>query len=147
MTFMKWAILALFVAVPAKAEVQEVQAAGSVAEVTDRLVAAVEGAGATIFARVDHAAGAQKVDMELNDAELLIFGNPMLGTPAMQQDPLAGLYLPLRVLVYADAEGQTWLAYEDPAAMFEGLEVDPNAEFVGKMQGALGKLTGAAAGG
>ena len=147
MTFVKWAILAVVIAVPAQAEVQKVQAAGSVAEVTDNLVAAVEGAGATIFARVDHAAGAQKVDMELNDAELLIFGNPMLGTPAMQQDPLAGLYLPLRVLVYADADGQTWLAYEDPAAMFEGLEVDPAAEFVGKMQGALGKLTGAAAGG
>lgn len=74
----------------------------SVSLTMDRLVSAVEGAGATIFSPVDHAAGAFKVDMELRPTELLIFGNPKLGTPAMQDGQTAGLDLPLRVLAYAD---------------------------------------------
>jgi len=137
------ALLATF-ALPALADIQKVSATGSVAEVTDALEAAVTGAGATVFARVDHAAGAMRVGMALDNAQLLIFGNPKLGTPAIQQDPLAGLYLPLRVLVYS-VDGATWLAYEDPADMFDGLGVDPTSDVVGKMQGALKKLTAAAA--
>jgi len=77
----------------------------SVSTTMDRLQAAVEGAGATVFARVDHAGGAASVDLELRPTELLIFGNPKLGTPAMQDNQTAGLDLPLRVLAYADAEG------------------------------------------
>ncbi len=141
MNLLKGAVLGLAIATPALAEVEQVKGTGSVAEVTDAFVAAVEAAGATVFARVDHAAGAAKVGETLNDAQLVIFGNPALGTPAIQQDPLAGLYLPLRVLVYADTDGQTWLAYEDPADMLGELEVDPSAEFIGKMQGALKNLT------
>lgn len=117
----------------------------SVAEAMDKLEMAVSQAGATIFARVDHGGGAMKADMELAPTQLLVFGNPILGTPAMQADPLAGLYLPLKVLVYQDVDGQTWLAYESPADTFDGLDIDPGAEFVGKMTGALGKLTDAVA--
>lgn len=127
-------------------EIVKVEAAADVASTMDALEAAVTGAGATVFARVDHAGGADKVGMELAPEQLLIFGNPKLGTPAMQDDPLAGLYLPLKVLVYEDAEGQTWLAYEDPAAMMAGLNVPEGAEYVKKMTGALAKLTGKAAG-
>ncbi|MDU9004907.1 DUF302 domain-containing protein [Sedimentitalea todarodis] len=112
----------------------------------DALQAAVEGAGATVFARVDHAAGAQKVEMELDDAQVLIFGNPKLGTPVMQADPLAGLFLPLKVLAYADGDGQVWLAYEDPQDMLDDLDVAADLPAIGKMQGALGKLTAKAAG-
>ncbi len=72
----------------------------------------------------------------------------MLGTPAMQDDLLAGLYLPLRVLVYQDAAGQVWLAYDDPEKMFEDLDnIGDDAGYVAKMKGALGKLTAHAAGG
>ncbi len=123
-----------------------VAAVGSVAEVTDRLEAAVTGAGATVFARVDHGAGAEKVGMSIGASQLLIFGNPALGTPAIQADPLAGLYLPLKVLVYEDAEG-VWLVYEPPAETFDDLAVPEDAEVIGKMTGALAKLTAAAAGG
>ena len=141
------AALSATVALPAAAEVTRVAAQGSVPEVMDRLEAAVTGAGATVFARVDHGAGAVSVEMELGASELLIFGNPALGTPAMQADPLAGLFLPLKVLAYADADGAVWLAYEEPADTFEGLGVPADAEVVAKMTGALGKLTAAAAGG
>ncbi len=139
-------ILALALsATAATADYINVEASGSVAETADRLVAAVEGAGATVFARVPHSKGAMRVEMELQDAELVIFGNPKLGTPALQQDIRAGLVLPLRVLVHA-ADGQTLLTYESVDAMFDGLDVAADAPFRAAMSGALGKLTAAAAG-
>ncbi len=124
-----------------------VKAAGDVAVTMDALEAAVTGAGATVFARVDHAAGADGVGLELAPSQLLIFGNPQLGTPAMQDDPLAGLYLPLKVLVYQSSDGQVWLAYEDPAQMASELGgIQPDAGYLAKMQGALANLTGKASG-
>ena len=129
-------------------DIMRVEAAKPVPATMDALVAAVEGAGATVFARVDHAGGAQAAGMELAASQLLIFGNPKLGTPAMQDEALAGLYLPLKVLVYEDAEGRTWLAYEDPEETLEDLPgIGDDAGYIAKMRGALGKLTGAAAGG
>ncbi len=128
-------------------DIMKVEATGTVPETMDKLVSAVEGAGATVFARVDHAAGAESVEMELKPAQVLIFGNPKLGTPVMQEDPLAGLYLPMKVLVYEDAEGKVWLAYDEPEEMFDELSVDDDSETIKAMAGALGKLTGAAAGG
>ena len=131
---------------PAWAEYVRVEATGTVQEVSDRLVAAVEAAGAKVFARVPHSKGAMSVDMELQDAELVIFGNPKLGTPALQADIRAGLILPLRVLVHDDG-GQTVLTYENVDSMFDGLDIPVDAKFRAMMTGALGKLTGAAAGG
>ncbi|MEX1663402.1 DUF302 domain-containing protein [Thioclava sp. 15-R06ZXC-3] len=78
------------------------------------------------------------------DATLVIFGNPLLGTPAMQQDIRAGVVLPLRVLV-ADEDGQTMLIYLSVDDMFAGTLVDSSAEFATKMTGALTKLTATAA--
>ncbi|MCK0119406.1 DUF302 domain-containing protein [Loktanella sp. F6476L] len=115
----------------------------SVSATMDALQAAVEGAGATVFARVNHGAGAASVEMELTDAELLIFGNPRLGTPAMQADIHAGLQLPLRVLVYAGDNG-TVVAYESVETLFDGLDVPLDAEFAQRMTGALAMLTGKA---
>ena len=107
----------------------------------DRLVSAVEEAGATVFARVDHAAGAESVEMELRPTQLLIFGNPMLGTPAMQDAQTAGLDLPMRVLVYADGEGAVHVTYAAPEtlAMTHGLPEE--AEYLVKMTEALDNLT------
>ncbi|WP_296417114.1 DUF302 domain-containing protein [Pseudooctadecabacter sp.] len=136
--------LMIATAVPAAAEVVSKIAPASVAETMDKLVAAVEGAGATVFARVDHAAGAQSVDMELPPAQLLIFGNPALGTPAMQDDPLAGLALPLRVLVFEAEDGRAVVAWEPPTTFLDGLTIPEDAEYVGKMTAALDRLTDAA---
>jgi uncharacterized protein (DUF302 family) len=112
----------------------------------DRLAAAVERAGATVFARIDHAAGAQAVDMELRPTQLLIFGNPNLGTPALQESQTAGLDLPLRVVVYEDEEGIVFVAYHDPAELAEDHGIPVDAEVLKKMIGALDKLTAAAVG-
>ena len=116
----------------------------SVSETVDRLEDAVEGAGATVFARVDHAAGAAKVGMDLRPTELLIFGNPKLGTPAMLDGQTAGLDLPLRVLVYADDKGVVHLAYHAPADLAAQHDLPADAKYITMMTGALDKLTGKA---
>jgi uncharacterized protein (DUF302 family) len=80
----------------------------------DRFVAEVEARGMMVFARIDHAAGAEEAGLALRPTELLIFGNARGGTPLMQADQTIGIDLPLKALVYEDAAGKTWLAYNDP---------------------------------
>jgi uncharacterized protein (DUF302 family) len=81
----------------------------------DKLEAVAKERGLNIFARIDHAAGAQKVGKTLRPTEVLIFGSPMGGTPLMECAQSAGIDLPLKALVWDDAQGQTWLGYNDPA--------------------------------
>jgi uncharacterized protein (DUF302 family) len=88
-------------------------------ETMDRLAAAVAKRGAAVFARIDHASAAAKVGMELRPTELLIFGDPRAGTPLMQAAQTIGIDLPLKALVWRDAEGRTWLGYNDPAWLAE----------------------------
>ncbi|WP_300056102.1 DUF302 domain-containing protein [uncultured Roseobacter sp.] len=116
----------------------------SVAETIDRLEVAVEAAGATVFARVDHAAGAANVDMELRPTQMLMFGNPKLGTPAMLDGQTAGLDLPLRVLAYEDGEGTVHVTYHDPASFAAAHGLPGDAKYIQMMTGALDKLTTAA---
>jgi uncharacterized protein (DUF302 family) len=82
-------------------------------ETMERLEAAVSKRGLTIFARVDHAAGAAQVDQPLRPTDLLIFGSPKGGTPLMQAAQTAGIDLPLKALVWQDRDGTTWLSYND----------------------------------
>ena len=115
----------------------------SVEKTADKLVAAIEKAGAKVFARVDHAAGAQSIDAELDDMTLVMFGNPKIGTPILQADPRAGLELPNRVLIWDD-NGQTKVGYLDPAKLKQRYSVTGADEAFDAMTGALAKLTDAA---
>lgn len=81
----------------------------------DRYEAIAKQRGLLVFARVDHAAGAEKVGKTLRPTEVLIFGNPQGGTPFMECAQSVGIDLPLKVLVWQDAAGQVWLGYNDPA--------------------------------
>lgn len=83
-------------------------------ETADRLAAAVTSRGISILARIDHAAAASAVGLELRPTEVLIFGNPRAGTPLMQAVQTAGIDLPLKAQVWQDETGATWLAYNDP---------------------------------
>lgn len=115
--------------------------AHSVSVTIDRLVAAVEGAGAKVFARIDHAAGATKVGQDLRPTQMLMFGNPKLGTPALQAGQTAGLDLPLRVVAYEDADGKVFVAYHNPSELSEDHGIPADAGVLKKMTGALDKLT------
>jgi uncharacterized protein (DUF302 family) len=84
-------------------------------ETMDRLEAAVRARGGQVFARIDHARGAEEVGMTLRPTELLIFGNARAGTPLMQSSQTLGIDLPLKALVWEDAAGKTWLAYDEPS--------------------------------
>jgi uncharacterized protein (DUF302 family) len=80
-----------------------------------RLEAAVQERKLTVFAKIDHAAGAAKINKTLRPTELLIFGNPQGGTPLMECAQTAGIDLPLKALVWQDAAGTVMLSYNDPA--------------------------------
>jgi uncharacterized protein (DUF302 family) len=87
----------------------------SATDTMNRLEATVKERGLTVFARIDHAAGAAKVGKTLRPTELLIFGNPQGGTPLMECAQTAGIDLPLKALVWQDDSAQVWLGYNDPA--------------------------------
>ena len=92
----------------------EIKSANSVKDTITKLEAIAKERGLNIFARIDHAAGAQKIGKTLRPTELLIFGNPQGGTPLMECAQTAGIDLPLKALAWQDASGQVWLGYNDP---------------------------------
>jgi uncharacterized protein (DUF302 family) len=113
----------------------------------DRLVAEVEAKGLTVFARINHAAGAEAAGLTLRPTELLIFGNAKGGTPLMQANQAIGIDLPLKALVWQDASGSIWLSYNDPAwlAQRHGLSHEADAP-VRAMTAMLGAVTRTATG-
>jgi len=107
-------------------------------ETMNRFEAAVKAKGMTVFARVDHAAGAAAVGLPLRPTEVLIFGNAKGGTPLMQSIQTIGIDLPLKALVWQDGSGKTWLSYNDPSwlARRHGLGPEVDAT-VATLTGAL----------
>lgn len=110
-------------------------------ETMDRLESIVKEKGLTVFARVDHAAGATAVGMNLRPTELLIFGNARGGTPLMLADQRIGIDLPLKALVHQDEAGKVWLSYVDLHWLAQryalGAAVSANVETLGKALDAL----------
>ena len=115
----------------------------SAAVTMNRLEDIAKQRGLTVFARIDHAAGAAKVGKTLRPTEVLIFGNPQGGTPLMECAQSAGIDLPLKALVWEDASAQVWIGYNDPAylAQRHGVAQCPVVENLTK---ALSSLAGAA---
>ena len=87
----------------------------SVQETLSRLETLLQEKGLQIFARIDHSGEAEKVGLKMNKTRLLVFGSPKAGTPLMQAAPTLAIDLPLKVLVWEDSSGKTWLTYNDPA--------------------------------
>jgi uncharacterized protein (DUF302 family) len=114
-------------------------------ETVDALLAAIEQRGLTVFARIDHAAGAREVGMELAEEEVVLFGNPRGGTPLMQRDPRVGIELPLRMLVWREGE-DVLLGYRDPRELGRDYELDGLADALARFAGLLDALATAAAG-
>jgi uncharacterized protein (DUF302 family) len=112
----------------------------SVPVTLDRLEAEIEAKGMHVFARIDHAAGASKVDMTLRPTTLLIFGNPKVGTLLMQESQTAGLDLPLKALAWEDAEGQVWLTLNTAEYLATRHDITGQEETIRKMTTALDAL-------
>lgn len=119
----------------------------SVRDSLDRLEAEAKARGLAVFARIDHAAGAASVAMQLRPTEVLIFGNPKGGTPLMQSNQTIGIDLPLKVLGWQGADGKVRLAYNDPGwlARRHRLGADSDAS-VNALATLLANLAKAAAG-
>jgi uncharacterized protein (DUF302 family) len=114
-------------------------------ETMDRLQAEIRAQGMTVFARVDHAAGAAEVELTLRPTELIIFGNARGGTPLMQASQTAGIDLPLKALVWEDAAGKTWLSYNEPSWIVQRHGLGVRAEIVDKLATALSAISRKAA--
>lgn len=137
--------------VPAKADAHTASdlvtvgpSAHDVATTIDRLSATLTAKGITVMARFDHAAGAEKAGMDLPPTQVLVFGNPKLGTPLMKAGRTIALDLPMKVLAWEDTEGKVWLTYRAPVAMAGAHGISEPAPVLQKMTGALANFTAAA---
>lgn len=117
----------------------------SVQDTLDRMTKIMTSKGITIFARVDHAAGAKKVGTEMAPTQLLLFGNPKLGTPLMLSNRQSGIDLPLKALAWRDDAGKVWVSYNDPAYLKSRHKISDRDPVFMKITGALKKLIGKAA--
>jgi uncharacterized protein (DUF302 family) len=117
-----------------------VESAHSVPATVDRVIAALGRRGITVFARIDHAAGARKAGLELADEELVIFGDPRAGTLLMQADATVGYELPLRLLIW-NAGGQTMIGYRPPTELRDDFAVGSQLDILRRMENLLGQLT------
>jgi uncharacterized protein (DUF302 family) len=113
----------------------------TVASTLDRLSDALRARNVGIVARIDHAAGAQKVGQALNPTQLLIFGDPKLGTSLMQSNRKIAIDLPMKILAWEDNDGQVWLLYVKPEALKLEYRIDDRDEAFQAMAQVLEKLT------
>lgn len=118
----------------------------SVDATLDRFEKAVKSKGMTVFTRIDHTAGANKVDLVLRPTKVLIFGNPKIGTLLMQSNQTAAIDLPLKLLAWEDENGQVWIAYNDPGYLVQRHNISDRDAVVAKMRKALGNFTAMATG-
>jgi uncharacterized protein (DUF302 family) len=116
-----------------------------VATTLQRLQQAVTAADLQVFAHINHSAAAAKAGLQLRPTELLIFGNPKAGTLLMQCSQTTGIDLPLKMLVWQDAQGHTWIGYTDPQAIARRHDAD-NCPIVPKMSALMHKLMEQSAG-
>ena len=115
----------------------------SAADTASRLEAQVKQRNLAVVARVDHAAAAQRVNQTLRPTEVFIFGNPQAGTPLMLCAQAVGIDLPMKALVWQDAQAQVWLGYNDPVWLVRrhGGSDCPAAENVRKALAAIAEAT------
>jgi uncharacterized protein (DUF302 family) len=115
-----------------------------VQETMNRLEAVFKKKGITVFAKINHTAGAEKIKAKLAPTQVMIMGTPKIGTPLMQSDQHIGIDLPLKVLVWQNTKGVVSIAYNDPKYLSGRHHIKNRDKVFGKMAGALNKLTNAA---
>ncbi|MDO6684347.1 MULTISPECIES: DUF302 domain-containing protein [unclassified Agarivorans] len=117
----------------------------TVSQTAERMLQILEKKGMTVFNHIKHSDGAAKVDIELRDTELVIFGNPKVGSPLMQCQQLMALDLPQKALVWQDEAGKVWISYNDPQYLAKRHSMQGCEAVLSKVSGALAGISKAAA--
>lgn len=145
MRYLTGVLLLLFAAgAAAQSGLRHVQSKHDVATTADRLENVLGEKGMNVFARIDHAAGAAKVGKDLPPTELVIFGNPKVGTPLMQCSRSVAIDLPQKALIWKDKTGKVWLTYNDPGYLAQRHATGECNGVIKKVTGALAKFAAAA---
>ena len=118
-----------------------IKSAHDVKTTTDRLEESLTAKGMTVFTRINHAAGAEKVGKELRPTELVIFGNSKVGTPLMQCAQSVAIDLPQKALIWKDEAEQVWFSYNDPKYLSERHGLGACAEVIKKIENALANFS------
>ncbi len=121
-----------------------VKSSHDVKATADKLESVLKEKGMTVMARVNHQQGAEKAGLELRPTEVVIFGNPRVGTPLMQCAQSVAIDLPQRALIWEDASGEVWLGYNDPQYLKSRHGIEGCDEVLEKVSGALGNFANAA---
>ena len=131
-------------AVSAEDGLVHVKSAHDVKTTADRLEKVLEAKGMRLFNRIDHAAGARSVGRQLRPTELVIFGNPKVGSPLMACQQTVGIDLPQKALIWQDEAGQAWFSYNRPAYLQSRHQVEGCDDVIAKVSKALGNFAKAA---
>lgn len=116
----------------------------TVKETTDRFERILEKKGLTMFARINHSVNASNVNLELAPTEVIVFGNPRVGTPLMLCSKTVAIDLPQKALFWEDINGQVWLSYNNPEYLEERHNIKGCEQVINKISDVLGKLSKAA---
>jgi uncharacterized protein (DUF302 family) len=140
-----WSILLIAIPTVAAEGVVDIQSAFTVKETTDRMVDILNKKGMTIFARIKHSESAAKVGIKIRNTELIIFGNPKVGSPLMACQQSVAIDLPQKALIWEDANTHVWISYNDPRYLEKRHNITGCEGAIAKIENALGKMTKAAA--
>lgn len=139
-------LLTAFTAATAAAQggLVSIKSSHDVLTTANRLESVLQEKSVTVFARIDHAAGAQHVNQTLPPTVLIIFGSPAMGTPLIQRSRSIGIDLPLKALIWEDSAGQVWFSYNAPEYLARRHGITEMEEAIQKMELALSNFALAA---
>jgi len=140
------ALSTLLIATPVVAAngIVNVPSAFGVEETSDRMEHILSEKGMTIFNRIKHSEGASKVGIELRETELIIFGNPKVGSPLMKCQQSVAIDLPQKALIWRDENSRVWISYNDPEYLKKRHNITGCDEVIAKIEKALSGITKAA---
>ena len=137
-------VLVSVLSVSAESGLINLRSSHNVKNTADRLETILNEKGMTVFLRINHSEGAHKVGEKLRPTELVIFGNPKVGTPLMQCSQTVAIDLPQKALIWQDKGGQVWLSYNDPQYLANRHKIDGCKAVLDKVRNALKNFAKAA---
>jgi uncharacterized protein (DUF302 family) len=142
---MALAIVIIAFPVAASDGMVNVQSTFNVEETADRMVSILKEKGMTVFNRIKHSAAAAEVGIELRNTELILFGNPKVGSPLMKCQQSAAIDLPQKALIWKDDQAKVWISYNDPRYLKKRHNITGCEEVISKIETALAGISESAA--